>query len=176
MNKMFIILGVLICVMIGVVWKSNSDRKAREEALALQTQQHNQKMAQLEAEHQAQLKQEAQEKAIKEQQRIEYNNQVKNDAEKLEIEAKSLEQNKAIESVNFIEEKVRRNLFDPEAAKFRNIKGNCGEINAKNKMGGYTGYRRFIYNSETDTVSIEEDSDGFYNSKVMDILWEKKCS
>ena len=65
---------------------------------------------------------------------------------------------------------------DPEAAKFRNIKGNCGEINAKNKIGGYTGYRRFIYNSETDTVSIEEDSDGFYNSKVMDILWEKKCS
>lgn len=176
MNKLFIIVGIVVLVMIGVVWKSNSDRKAREEALALQTQQHNQKMAQLEAERQAQLKQEAQEKAIKEQQRIEYNNQVKNDAEKLEIEAKSLEQNKAIESVNFIEEKVRRNLFDPEAAKFRNIKGNCGEINAKNKMGGYTGYRRFIYNSETDTVSIEEDSDGFYNSKVMDILWEKKCS
>ncbi|WP_087546723.1 hypothetical protein [Acinetobacter sp. WCHA39] len=176
MNKLFTIVGIVVLVMIGVVWKSNSDRKAREEALALQTQQHNQKMAQLEAERQAQLKQEAQEKAIKEQQRIEYNNQVKNDAEKLEIEAKSLEQNKAIESVNFIEEKVRRNLFDPEAAKFRNIKGNCGEINAKNKMGGYTGYRRFIYNSETDTVSIEEDSDGFYNSKVMDILWEKKCS
>lgn len=176
MNRLYIILIIIVLIMIGVVWKSNSDRKAREEALALQTQQHNQKMAQLEAERQAQLKQEAQEKAIKEQQRIEYNNQVKNDAEKLEIEAKSLEQNKAIESVNFIEEKVRRNLFDPEAAKFRNIKGNCGEINAKNKMGGYTGYRRFIYNSETDTVSIEEDSDGFYNSKVMDILWEKKCS
>lgn len=176
MNKIIIIFFALLIIFFGVVWKSNSDRKAREEALALQTQQHNQKMAQLEAERQAQLKQEAQEKAIKEQQRIEYNNQVKNDAEKLEIEAKSLEQNKAIESVNFIEEKVRRNLFDPEAAKFRNIKGNCGEINAKNKMGGYTGYRRFIYNSETDTVSIEEDSDGFYNSKVMDILWEKKCS
>lgn len=176
MNKIIIIFFALLIIFVGVVWKSNSDRKAREEALALQTQQHNQKMAQLEAERQAQLKQEAQEKAIKEQQRIEYNNQVKNDAEKLEIEAKSLEQNKAIESVNFIEEKVRRNLFDPEAAKFRNIKGNCGEINAKNKMGGYTGYRRFIYNSETDTVSIEEDSDGFYNSKVMDILWEKKCS
>ena len=175
MNKIFIILGVLICVMIGIVLKSNSDRKAREEALAQQTQQHNQKMSQLEAERQAQLKQEAQEKAIKEQQRIEYNNQVKNDAEKLEIEAKSLEQNKAIESVNFIEEKVRRNLFDPEAAKFRNIKGNCGEINAKNKMGGYTGYRRFIYDAEFDTVSIEDENDGLYNPKMMDILWEKKC-
>ncbi len=175
MNRIYIILGVAVLVMIGVVWKSNSDRKAREEALALQTQQHNQKMAQLEAEHQAQLKQEAQEKAIKEQQRIEYNNQVKNDAEKLEIEAKSLEQNKAIESVNFIEEKVRRNLFDPEAAKFRNIKGNCGEINAKNKMGGYTGYRRFIYDPKFDTVSIEDENDGLYNPKMMDILWGQKC-
>lgn len=36
----------LICVMIGIVWKSNSDRKAREEAFAQQTQQHNQKMVQ----------------------------------------------------------------------------------------------------------------------------------
>ena len=175
MKNIYIILGIVILAMAGVVWKSNSDRKAREEALAQQTQQHNQKMAQLEAERQAQLKQEAQEKAIKEKQRIEYNNQVKNDAEKLEIEAKSLEQNKAIESVNFIEEKVRRNLFDPEAAKFRNIKGNCGEINAKNKMGGYTGYRRFIYDPKFDTVSIEDENDGLYNPKMMDILWEKKC-
>lgn len=175
MKKLIIAFIVLLLIFIGVVLKSNSDRAKREEALARQTELHNKKMAQLEAEHQAQLKQEAQEKAIKEQQRIEYNNQVKNDAEKLEIEAKSLEQNKAIESVNFIEEKVRRNLFDPEAAKFRNIKGNCGEINAKNKMGGYTGYRRFIYDPKFDTVSIEDENDGLYNPKMMDILWDKKC-
>jgi type II secretory pathway pseudopilin PulG len=49
MNRIYIILGVAVLVMIGVVWKSNSDRKAREEALALQTQQHNQKMAQIES-------------------------------------------------------------------------------------------------------------------------------
>ncbi|MEQ1349643.1 hypothetical protein ABLU18_02095 [Acinetobacter junii] len=175
MNKIIIIFFALLIIFVGVVWKSNSDRKAREEALTLQTQQHNQKMAQLEAEHQAQLKQEAKEKAIKEQQRIEYNNQVKNDAEKLEIEAKQLEKNKVIENTTSIEEKARRNLFDPEAAKFRNIQGNCGEINAKNKMGGYTGYRRFIYDPEFDTVSIEDENDGLYNPRMMDILWEKKC-
>ena len=68
--KKFIILGVLICVMIGIVWKSNSDRKAREEALAQQTQQHNQKMSQLEAENQARLAQEVRDKAQKEQAKL----------------------------------------------------------------------------------------------------------
>lgn len=77
MNRLYIILIIIVLIMIGVVWKSNSDRKAREEALALQTQQHNQKMAQLEAEHQARLAQEAKDKAQKEQARIEYNEKVK---------------------------------------------------------------------------------------------------
>jgi uncharacterized membrane protein YqiK len=77
MNRIYIILGVAVLVMIGVVWKSNSDRKAREEALALQTQQHNQKMAQIEAENQARLAQEAKDKAQKEQARIESNKQAK---------------------------------------------------------------------------------------------------
>ena len=180
MNKIFIILGVLICVMIGVVLKSNSDRKAREEALAQQTQQHNQKMAQLEAENQARLAQEARDKAQQEQARIESNKQANLESEKQkqntkQIDQQEVNQGEATQQTSSIEEKARRNLFDPEAARFRNIKGNCGEINAKNKMGGYTGYRRFIYNSETDTVSIEEDGDGFYTSKVMDILWQKKC-
>ena len=75
MNRIYIILGVVVLVMIGVVWKSNSDRKAREEAFAQQTQQHNQKMAQIEAENQARLAQEARDKAQKEQARIESNKQ-----------------------------------------------------------------------------------------------------
>lgn len=48
---------------------------------------------------------------------------------------------------------VASTLNDPESAKFRNIRstkwsvGNfvCGEINAKNKMGGYSGYEGFYY-------------------------------
>ncbi|KKW81549.1 hypothetical protein AAV96_03300 [Acinetobacter sp. AG1] len=79
MNRIYIILGVVVLVMIGVVWKSNSDRKAREEALAQQTQQYNQKMSQLEAENQARLAQEVQRKAQQEQARIEYNNRAKSE-------------------------------------------------------------------------------------------------
>lgn len=90
-------------------------------------------------------------------------------------EFKANQQAKILEDVKLIEKKARRNLLDPEAAKFRNIKGNCGEINAKNKVGGYAGYRRFIYDVEFDTVSIEDEDDGLYNPKMMDILWEKKC-
>ena len=180
MNKIFIILGVLICVMIGVVLKSNSDQKAREEALAQQTQQHNQKMAQIEAENQARLAQEIRGKAQKEQARIESNRQANLESEKQkqnikQIDQQEVNQGEATQQARSIEEKARRNLFDPEAAKFRNIKGNCGEINAKNKMGGYTGYRRFIYDPKFDTVSIEDENDGLYNPKMMDILWGQKC-
>lgn len=35
-------------------------------------------------------------------------------------------------------------LKDPDSAQFRNQYGVCGEVNAKNALGGYVGYRRFI--------------------------------
>ena len=123
MNKIFIIFGVLICVIIGIVWKSNSDRKAGEEALAQQTQQHNQKMAQLEAENQARLAQEVRDKAQKEQAKL------------------NEEKSKADLSIAIASAAVKSQLFDPESAKFQNQKGNCGEVNSKNKFGGY---RHFV--------------------------------
>ena len=105
---------------------------------------------------------------------------LKADAERLksESDAKRMDQakqDKIKQDIKFIEDKAKIGLFDPEAAKFRNNKGNCGEINAKNKVGGYTGYRRFIYDAEFDNVSIEDEKDGLYNPQMMDILWEKKC-
>lgn len=46
---------------------------------------------------------------------------------------------------------VRERLFDPESARFRNaFRGPnstlvwCGEVNARNRMGGFTGYSRYI--------------------------------
>lgn len=43
---------------------------------------------------------------------------------------------------------VLENLKDPDSAKFRNLKTSrdlflCGEVNAKNSMGGYVGFKRF---------------------------------
>jgi hypothetical protein len=44
---------------------------------------------------------------------------------------------------------VQARLKDPESAQFRNLRetstGNvCGEVNARNEMGGYTGFKQFI--------------------------------
>lgn len=45
---------------------------------------------------------------------------------------------------------VTRNLKDPESAKFRDVKLNkaktalCGEVNAKNGFGAFSGYQAFV--------------------------------
>lgn len=48
-----------------------------------------------------------------------------------------------------VKKEVKAMLNDPNSAEFRNIKvfenGNyCGEVNAKNKMGGYVGFQAFF--------------------------------
>lgn len=57
---------------------------------------------------------------------------------------------------------VPHRLKDPESAKFRDITAVevggtivvCGQVNAKNAMGGYTGFKRFIWDR---LVILEED-------------------
>jgi len=57
---------------------------------------------------------------------------------------------------------VKQRLFDEGSAQFRNVRTNsagdavCGEVNAKNKMGGYVGYRRFIVMDGMAVVKPEE--------------------
>lgn len=53
---------------------------------------------------------------------------------------------------NIMIEGIKSDLKDPDSAKFRNVfismyKGKptlCGELNAKNSFGAYTGYKRFL--------------------------------
>jgi hypothetical protein len=54
---------------------------------------------------------------------------------------------------------IAESLLDPDSAKFRNVyevpasapagvpwgPTVCGEVNATNAMGGYTGYKKFVY-------------------------------
>lgn len=50
-------------------------------------------------------------------------------------------------------------LKDPQSVQFRNMKGSerakmvCGELNAKNGMGGYVGFKRFMVGGAIDTAS-----------------------
>lgn len=49
-------------------------------------------------------------------------------------------------------ETLNKLLFDPGSAQIRNVRRDkadvfvCGEFNAKNRMGGYAGFKAFVYN------------------------------
>lgn len=65
---------------------------------------------------------------------------------------------------------IRESLFDPESAIFSNITTRndfvCGEVNAKNRWGGYTGKRRFISTIEKNTprpMIEHEDNIAYFN-------------
>ena len=47
------------------------------------------------------------------------------------------------------QERVAKNFFDPASAQFKNVKtfptgAVCGSVNAKNRFGGYVGFRDFV--------------------------------
>lgn len=87
------------------------------------------------------------------------------------------EQEKQKAQIEVAAQKVKENLIDSDSAKFRNQKGNCGEVNSKNRMGGYVGFSRYIYFPEDKTVIIESDSkDSIFTPAVMDGFWTSKCS
>lgn len=52
---------------------------------------------------------------------------------------------------------VKKSLKDPNSAQFQNVKGYCGEVNAKNSYGGYTGYKRFISVDGRTIIDNDED-------------------
>lgn len=66
------------------------------------------------------------------------------------------------ETIVAAERAVRGELKDPDAAQFRDVRVNyteefgvvaCGQVNAKNEFGGYTGFRRFV--SSAQSVILE---------------------
>jgi hypothetical protein len=75
-------------------------------------------------------------------------------------------------------EKIKEQLKDPESATFRNVhfySGGgvpvvCGEVNARNAFGGYTGFERFV--SAGSVISATESQvDG-----GLDKVWDKFCT
>lgn len=129
---------------------------------------------------------------IANQQRLEQNKlnaiQMKKDAAELKAQnelarikenqaTQKAEQDKQKAQIEVAAQKVKDGLLDSDSAKFRNQKGNCGEVNAKNRMGGYTGFSRYIYFPEDKTVIIESDTkDAIFTPQIMDGLWPSKCS
>ena len=67
-------------------------------------------------------------------------------------------------NISTAQDRIARDLADPESAQFRDLKENsvgsgvCGEINAKNKLGAYTGFKKFFYDAKVEEGMIEPGS------------------
>ena len=66
--------------------------------------------------------------------------------------------NKNIETAK---KSIEEHLLDPSSVQYRNVKTYsdnvvCGEMNGKNKMGGYVGYKPFIY--KQDDINLDVSS------------------
>ena len=86
-----------------------------------------------------------------------------------EIESKARER-----LITDAKETIANSLKDPESARFRNVFVSpkmlavCGDVNAKNSMGGYVGFRRFIV--AKDKIGTEEDGTYFVEAN-----WNSRC-
>lgn len=70
------------------------------------------------------------------------------------------------ETIVAAERAVRGELKDPDAAQFRDVRANyseefgvvaCGLVNAKNELGGYTGFRRFVSGGKSVILEGRDD-------------------
>lgn len=65
---------------------------------------------------------------------------------------------------------VVRDFIDPGSAQFRNIVSTdrcvTGEVNAKNRLGGYTGYTPFYFNAEKGYGRVEP----YFNDDTVSVL------
>lgn len=85
------------------------------------------------------------------------------------------------EEIAAVKDVVGEKMSDPDSAKFRKIVAGkfkdgvvqvCGEVNGKNKFGGYVGYIRF-----TATFSKGDPAEfaGWYNDEIIANILEEKC-
>ena len=78
--------------------------------------------------------------------------------------------------ISQLRQPVLAQLADPDSALFKNERyvGNwtvtggiyCGQVNAKNKMGGYVGYRWFTGESENSMIEDESMAKTFDDAKI----------
>lgn len=85
---------------------------------------------------------------------------------------------------------VASQLRDPRSAQFQNVtvagRIFCGEVNAKNGMGGYAGFRRFIADLDRGEVTFAPDrvadadvtpetAGAAYAGVTFDLRWTIEC-
>ncbi|MHA3078772.1 hypothetical protein [Acinetobacter sp. ANC 5502] len=99
----------------------------------------------------------------KSQAEIEKEKQAQIAAQKAKIEQeKKLKEQAEIKAT---EEIVKYYLKDGESARFRNVIKNCGEVNAKNSWGAYSGFSRFIVRDDKQVIFDAPDNQ-YFNTMV----------
>ena len=156
----------VVIVIVGFFYFANQSNKADVERLKQAEIAHQKKLEQETIEAAQAKKDVAEVKAQNELARIKENQATQ-----------KLEQDKQKAQIEVAMQKVKDGLLDSDSAKFKNQKGNCGEVNAKNRMGGYTGFARYIYFPEDKTVIIESSAkDSIFTPQIVDGLWLSKCN
>lgn len=65
-------------------------------------------------------------------------------------------------------------LFDYPAARFRTVRANdfmiCGEVNAKNRLGAFTGWKRFGVSFNEGVSTLYSDGGGAADDIMLDAL------
>lgn len=74
---------------------------------------------------------------------------------------------------------VKEKLKDPSSATFRkvyffrgkdNLPVTCGQVNAKNGFGGFTGFKHFVSAGSPENTFLESEVKDFHN------LWNRLCT
>ena len=79
------------------------------------------------------------------------------------------------EAKKYIEAYVK----DPSSLQFRNISGQCGEFNAKNGYGAYTGFNRYIYKNGTLYLQsdwAEKGENTYSDENLFLVAFDEICS
>jgi len=135
------------------------------------------RLKQAEIAHQKKIEQEKIEAINASKTAAEKKAQAELDRIKFNEDTQKAEQDKERAQIEVAAQKVKDSLIDSDSAKFKNQKGNCGEVNAKNRMGGYTGFSRYIYFPEDKSVVIESEAkDAIFTPQIVDRLWSSKCN
>lgn len=69
---------------------------------------------------------------------------------------------------------VRTTLKDGDSAKFRNQNKLCGEVNAKNSFGAYTGFTKYIVTDEK--IFFEEEYQDELGRRAFNDMWNASCN
>jgi hypothetical protein len=81
--------------------------------------------------------------------------------------------------ISSAQQAVKRKLLDERSARFRDVsvvvqssgmKAVCGEVNSKNRAGGYAGYQHFISAGTESTTYLEEQVTDFASA------WNELCA